>query len=163
MSHEHPPGQAAGSGAEGDVVAALERFVAAQQGTFEVACREIAAGRKESHWIWFVMPQMRGLRRSPLAHHFGIASLEEARAYLGHPVLGMRLRRIAALLLGIEGLTIGEIMGTPDDLKVRSSLTLFARAAEASGEDAAVFRDVLARYFAGKEDAATLDLLGLGA
>jgi uncharacterized protein (DUF1810 family) len=136
---------------------ALERFVEAQHGTFEAACQELANGAKSSHWMWFVFPQLAGLGRSETAKFFALGSLEEAHAYLAHPVLGPRLRRAAALVLAVEGRNIAEIMGTPDDMKLRSSMTLFALA----GEDRSVFVQVLERYFAGKLDPTTLRLLGL--
>ena len=142
----------------------LERFVAAQLGTFEVACRELVAGRKTSHWMWFVFPQMRGLGLSEMSQFYGIASLAEAAAYLAHPLLGPRLRRAAALLLAIEPGPIEDILGSPDDMKLRSSMTLFAMAAaDQIGEDNKVFLAVLERYFDGEKDEATLKLIGLEA
>lgn len=134
----------------------LQRFLSAQEGVYERACAEIAAGRKQSHWMWFVFPQMLGLGTSPMAHRYGIVSMAEATAYVEHPVLGPRLLRIAELLLGIEGRTATEIMGFPDDLKLRSSMTLFARATV----DKHLFVAILDRYFGGEEDAATLQLIG---
>lgn len=133
----------------------LERFVAAQEDTFEAACAELADGLKRSHWMWFVFPQLRGLGQSSTALRFGIGSLEEASAYLAHPVLGPRLRHAAQLMLAIEGRTAHEVLGFPDDLKLRSSMTLFER----TGADNAVFQAVLDRYFEGKADDATLRLL----
>lgn len=135
----------------------LARFVAAQETSFDRACVELAAGRKQSHWIWYIMPQMRGLGRSDLADRYGIASLAEAEAYLADPLLGPRLRLVVGLILAIEGRTALEIMGSPDDLKLHSSMTLFARATA----DNAAFRSVIDRYFGGREDEATLRLLGL--
>ena len=135
----------------------LQRFVSAQVGFYEQACRELAAGRKRSHWMWFVFPQMRGLGHSVMAERFGIVSLAEARAYLEHPVLGPRFRHASELLLGVDGRTAHDIMGFPDDLKLRSSMTLFARAALDNG----LFVAVLDRYFGGEADAATLRLIGL--
>lgn len=137
----------------------LQRFVDAQQGVYEEACAELEQGAKQSHWIWFVFPQMRGLGRSRTADHFGIVSLAEAQAYLAHPLLGPRLRHAAGLMLATEGRTALEIMGYPDDLKLRSSMTLFARAAP----EPDVFKAVLDRYFDGREDPATLRLVGDGA
>lgn len=102
----------------------LDRFVEAQAATYEIACGELRAGRKESHWMWFIFPQMRGLGGSAMAQHFGIVSLEEARAYLAHPVLGPRLHHVAALLLALPQRPVREILGSPDDLKLRSSMTL---------------------------------------
>ncbi|MCG7597999.1 DUF1810 domain-containing protein [Mycobacterium sp. PSTR-4-N] len=132
----------------------LERFTDAQAGTYETALAELRAGRKRSHWIWFVFPQMRGLGRSATAYRFGLASLEEAVAYLGHPVLGPRLQECTAALLTHRDRAARDILGYPDDLKVRSSMTLFARAGGGS-----VFTDVLDAFYGGEEDAATLELL----
>ncbi len=146
----------AGSGSDGTVFD-LQRFAAAQEGIYERACRELAAGHKQSHWMWFVFPQMRGLGHSATAERFGIVSLEESRAYLEHPLLGPRLRHAAQLLLGVKGRTAHDIMGFPDDLKLRSSMTLFARAALDNG----LFVAALDRYFGGVEDAATLRLIGV--
>jgi uncharacterized protein (DUF1810 family) len=132
----------------------LERFVEAQEGTFEQACAELRRGRKTGHWIWFIFPQMRGLGMSAMSERYGIGSLAEAKAYLAHPVLGPRLREISEIVLGIEGRTVEEIFGWPDDRKLRSSMTLFAMA---SGDDR-VFVDVLAKYFGGERDERTLGL-----
>ncbi len=133
----------------------LARFVAAQARDYDTACAELAAGCKQSHWIWYVFPQMRGLGHSATGQRYGISSLAEARAYLAHPVLGPRLRHAAGLLLGVMGRTAHEIMGSPDDLKLRSSMTLFARASV----DNAVFLQVLERYYGAVQDAATLRLI----
>ncbi len=146
----------------------LHRFVAAQDGAYATALAELRDGRKRSHWIWFVFPQLTALGRSATAQRFGISGLEEARAYLGHPVLGARLRECARVLVGIaardEGRTAEQIFGYPDYLKVRSSMTLFARAAVAAGADPADFAAVLDAFYAGfpdgREDGATLELLG---
>ncbi|GAB3225345.1 DUF1810 domain-containing protein [Mycolicibacterium hippocampi] len=132
----------------------LGRFVEAQDRVYPTVLTELRAGAKRSHWIWFVFPQMRGLGHSATAHRFGISSVAEAVAYLEHPVLGSRLRECAGLLLAVEGRTATEILGHPDDLKVRSSMTLFARA----GRDP-VFRAVLDTFYDGREDPDTLDLL----
>jgi uncharacterized protein (DUF1810 family) len=136
----------------------LERFVEAQAGVYGQACAELRAGRKRSHWMWFVFPQIRGLGSSEMAVRYAISSLEEARAYLEHPVLGARLRECAGIVAGVEGKTVEEIFGDPDDLKFHSSMTLFARAAEGSGGDAA-FGAALKKYFGGKMDQATLERL----
>lgn len=133
----------------------LGRFVEAQDRVYPTVLTELRAGAKRSHWIWFVFPQMRGLGHSATAHRFGISSLAEAVAYLEHPVLGSRLRECAGLLLAVEGRAATEILGHPDDLKVRSSMTLFDRA----GRDP-VFRVVLDTFYDGLEDPATLELLG---
>ncbi len=122
---------------------------------------ELRAGRKRTHWMWFVFPQLRGLGHSPTAQFYAIASLEEAEAYLADPVLGPRLRECTRLVNEIDGRTLGEIFGFPDDLKFRSCMTLFARAA-AHGEadaDHQVFRTALEKYCAGEEDPRTLELL----
>jgi len=134
----------------------LERFVRAQDGVYERARAELAAGSKRSHWMWFVFPQLAGLGSSPTAQAYSIRDLAEARAYLAHPVLGPRLAECAATLLTVEGRTAEQILGYPDDLKLRSSMTLFAEAAT----DPAVFRQVLERYYDGP-DARTLQLLGV--
>jgi uncharacterized protein (DUF1810 family) len=133
----------------------LERFVEAQADVYAGVLEELGAGRKESHWMWFIFPQMKGLGRSSMALHYGIGSLEEATAYLRHPVLGGRLRECVELVNGIEGRTAREIFGTPDDMKFRSSMTLFARAAE----DGEVFNAALKKYFRGVPDPLTEELL----
>jgi uncharacterized protein (DUF1810 family) len=135
----------------------LDRFLLAQDPLFGQVCAELAAGHKQSHWMWFIFPQLRGLGSSPTAQRYGIASLDEARAYLAHPVLGERLRVCTRLVNGVKGRSAREILGHPDDLKFRSSMTLFARAA---GERAEPFRQALERYFAGEEDPLTCGLLG---
>ncbi|MGD0831642.1 MAG: DUF1810 domain-containing protein [Terracidiphilus sp.] len=137
----------------------LERFVTAQERVFSQVMVELSAGRKHSHWIWFIFPQMKGLGSSSQANHFGIGSLAEAMAYLRHPVLGPRLGQCARLVTLVEGRTIREIFGSPDDLKFRSSMTLFARAAEEAGEEATDFKDALAKYFNGEADPLTEEML----
>jgi uncharacterized protein (DUF1810 family) len=132
----------------------LDRFVEAQDGAYDDALAELAAGRKRTHWMWFVFPQIAGLGSSPTAQFYAIASLDEARAYLAHPVLGPRLRECAQALLAVEGRSARDILGYPDDLKLRSSMTLFARAAD----DPALFQAVLDRYYDGP-DPLTLKLL----
>jgi len=134
----------------------LQRFVTAQNGVFETAMAELATGRKRSHWMWFIFPQIRGLGRSAMAEHFGIANLTEARAYLLHPVLGARLERATAAVLEHEVRPLRAIFGTPDDLKFHSSMTLFALA---SGEHG-IFAEALRVFCGGREDAATVRLLG---
>ncbi len=131
----------------------LERFVEAQEGVYEQACAELRTGRKRSHWMWFVFPQIRGLGSSPMAVRFAISGLEEAKAYLEHPVLGARLRECAGIVAGVEGKTASEIFGYPDDWKFHSCLTLFAQADEGSG----VFGEGLAKYFGGEMDRETLE------
>ena len=133
----------------------LQRFVAAQQGVIEAVRDELRAGRKRSHWMWFVFPQLKGLGFSAMAQHYGIASLDEARAYLAHPVLGARLRECCALMLAVPGRSAHEILGSPDDLKLRSCLTLFALAAPQE----AVFREGLERFYGGRMDERTRALL----
>src|ERR1700742_60135 len=108
----------------------LGRFVEAQEGVYARVCEELRRGAKTSHWMWFIFPQIRGLGRSAMAERFAIGSLEEARAYLGHGVLGVRLRECTELVNAVEGKTVGEIFGFPDHLKFHSSMTLFARAGQ---------------------------------
>lgn len=131
----------------------LGRFVEAQDGVYPRACEELRSGEKRSHWMWFIFPQITGLGRSPMAERFAIGSLEEARAYLAHEILGARLRECAGLVNAIEGRSAGEIFGFPDDLKFHSSMTLFAGAGE--GEE--IFREALEKYFGGEMDGGTLD------
>jgi len=133
----------------------LRRFVDAQDPVYERVCAELRNGRKTSHWMWFVFPQLRGLGQSQMAHAFGISSRAEAEAYLKHPVLGARLRECTRLVNLVEGRSIEEIFGYPDDLKFRSSMTLFA---SAQAEDP-VFQDALKKYFGGEPDPRTLELL----
>ncbi len=131
----------------------LDRFVEAQDGVYDQALAELRAGRKTSHWMWFVFPQIAGLGRSAMAQRYAIASLDEARAYLAHPVLGPRLAECAEVLTALDGTSAEAVFGGIDAVKLRSSMTLFAHAAP----DEPVFRAVLDQYFAGAEDAATLD------
>ncbi len=133
----------------------VERFVAAQDGVYDTALAELRAGRKRTHWMWFVFPQIAGLGSSPTARRYAVSGPDEAKAYLAHPVLGPRLTEISRALLAVEGRSAEQIFGYPDDLKLRSSMTLFARAAD----DPAVFEAVLERYYDGP-DQRTLDLLG---
>lgn len=130
----------------------LSRFVHAQASVHEQVVAELRAGRKRTHWMWFVFPQLAGLGHSAMAQRYAISSLDEARAYLEHPVLGARLRECSALVLGVPGKTVHEIFGSPDDLKFHSSMTLFHRAAP----DEAVFGECLRKYFAGQDDPLTL-------
>lgn len=132
----------------------LGRFVAAQDPIYARVLAELREGEKRSHWIWFIFPQMRGLGHSATAQRYGISSSDEARAYLAHPVLGPRLRECAALLATHAGRSATEIFGYPDDLKVRSSMTLFARVGQEP-----IFRDVLDAFYDGQDDQATLALL----
>ena len=133
----------------------LQRFVDAQASVIGRVEAEIAAGRKTSHWMWFVFPQLRGLGSSAMAQRYGIGSLAEARAYAAHPLLGARLRRCTALMVAVPGKSAHEILGAPDDLKFRSSMTLFAHAAP----DELLFRGALERFFGGEGDARTLQRL----
>ena len=133
----------------------LERFVQAQASVYDRVRAELAAGRKSSHWMWFVFPQMRGLGRSHTAHRYGIASREEAAAYLGHPILGPRLIDCTRLVNAVRERSIGEILGYPDDLKFHSSMTLF----DAVQPEERVFAEALDKYFGGERDANTLRLL----
>jgi uncharacterized protein (DUF1810 family) len=133
----------------------LQRFIDAQAPVYAHVVDELRAGRKSSHWIWFVFPQIAGLGSSSTAAHYAISSLDEARTYLRHDVLGPRLRGCARLVNAIQGRTIGKIFGSPDDMKVRSSMTLFARATHDNGD----FVELLARYYDGEEDPLTLKRL----
>src|SRR6476646_8634581 len=132
----------------------LERFVVAQQPVIEAVKAELRRGRKESHWIWFVFPQLKGLGHSWMAQKYGISSRAEAEAYLAHPILGPRLVECTRLVLAVDGRTINAILGAPDDAKFRSSMTLFGAVS-----DEPVFDQALARYFAGERDSATLEML----
>ena len=131
----------------------LERFVEAQAGVYERVCAELRAGEKRSHWMWFVFPQIRGLGSSDMAMTYAISGREEARAYLDHPVLGARLRECAGIAVGLEGKSVEEIFGYPDDLKFHSSMTLFAEVEDPSER---LFHEALKKYFGGKTDQATL-------
>ena len=133
----------------------LERFVRRQALDYETALAELRAGQKRTHWMWYTFPQIDGLGKSFVAKRYAIRSLDEARAYLAHPVLGPRLIECCEALLAIEGKTAVEILGTPDDLKLRSCATLFARVSPA----ASVFERLLVRYFDGAADAATIAIL----
>jgi uncharacterized protein (DUF1810 family) len=134
----------------------LERFIEAQQGIYNQVRSELAAGEKRSHWMWFIFPQIAGLGNSEMAQTYAIRSLDEAKAYLAHPVLGPRLRECTGLVNAIEGKRLSDIFSAPDDLKFHSSVTLFVRA---DGDPASVFAQALQRYFNGKQDAATLTRL----
>ena len=133
----------------------LKRFLDAQDSIYDDALAEIRAGRKRSHWMWFIFPQFAGLGFSPTSQHFAINSIAEARAYLAHPVLGSRLVECAEATLSVEGRTAREIFGSPDDLKLRSSATLFASVSP----DGSVFHRLLEKYFDGQPDGRTLELL----
>jgi uncharacterized protein (DUF1810 family) len=146
--------------AHGQGVYDLQRFLEAQAGVYEQACAELRAGRKRSHWMWFMFPQIHGLGSSPMAVRYAITSLDEARAYLEHVVLGPRLRESAGIVVGVQGKTVEEIFGSPDDMKFHSSMTLFAKAATPSAMAAegsgGVFEEALAKYFGGAMDQGTI-------
>ncbi len=131
------------------------RFLQAQAPHVDAVMAELAAGRKRTHWMWFMFPQLRGLGRSEMARHFGLQSLEEATAYLAHPLLGGRLRDGVAAVLAVPNRSAYEIFGSPDDLKLRSCLTLFREIDGTQG----VFARALVKYFAGQPDPLTLQLL----
>jgi len=133
----------------------LNRFVMAQEPVIDRVRGELKRGRKESHWMWFVFPQIAGLGRSDMARHYAITSIDEASAYLAHELLGPRLLECTRLVNGIEGRTVGQIFGSPDDMKFHSSMTLFDQVQAASPD----FSAALAKYFAGSKDEATLAIL----
>jgi uncharacterized protein (DUF1810 family) len=135
----------------------LQRFINAQQPVFDKVCAELAEGRKRTHWMWFIFPQIQGLGHSEMAHTFAISSLEEAKAYLQHPILGARLHACSRLVANIQGRTIEEIFGYPDDLKFHSCMTLFAQTAPAPGNQ--IFLECMEKYFGGKLNSTTLKLL----
>ena len=134
----------------------LSRFLKAQERDYARALDEIRSGRKRSHWMWYIFPQIQGLGFSPTAQYYAIRNLQEARDYLAHPVLGARLKEIASALLDLNGLSASEIFGYPDDLKLRSSMTLFRMA----DLNEPVFLEVLEKYYDGKPDARTVELAG---
>lgn len=134
----------------------LERFIQAQEETFNTAFAEIQDGRKKSHWMWFIFPQLRGIGKSNMSYVYGIADLKEAKAYLADPVLGPRLERISEELLKLEEHDPEVIFGTIDAMKLHSCMTLFA---QTSNEQCSVFNKVLQQYFHGKEDEKTLSVL----
>lgn len=136
----------------------LERFVQAQDPVIDAVDRELRAGQKRTHWMWFVFPQLGALGRSPTAQRYDIASLAEARAYMAHAVLCSRLVECTELVRAVQRRTAREIFGSPDDLKLRSSMTLFAAAAP----EVAVFTDVIRQYFGGVPDPLTIELLAKG-
>jgi uncharacterized protein (DUF1810 family) len=135
----------------------FEHFLDAQRPVYAKVTAELAAGRKQGHWMWFIFPQLRALGQSPMAYRYGIADLGEAQAYAGEPVLGERLRDCVQLVMESGERTAHEIFGTPDDLKFRSCLTLFGRA---TGEP--LFATALAKFYAGEEDRLTLRVLEAG-
>jgi uncharacterized protein (DUF1810 family) len=133
----------------------LQRFLDAQERVYDTVLDELRAGRKSSHWIWFIFPQLAGLGHSGMAQRFAIGSLDEAKAYLQHPILGPRLRACTQLVLDVNDRSAEEIFGYPDHLKFRSCMTLFLTAAT----DNTIFNDALLKYFDGKPDQLTLDIL----
>ena len=137
----------------------LDRFVHAQESTYSRALAELQAGRKQSHWMWFIFPQLRGLGTSEMAHAYGIADASEARAYLAHPILGPRLEACAEALLAHAPRSARDILGPPDDLKLRSCATLFAAVAP----ERTVFQRLLDAFFDGRPDERTLEMLREGA
>ena len=132
----------------------LSRFVKAQEHDYAQALREIRAGRKRSHWMWYIFPQIQGLGFSSTAQYYAIRDLNEAKAYLAHPVLGPRLKEISEALLKLDGLSAHEIFGYPDDLKLRSCMTLFRMA----DLNCKVFEQVLEKYYDGEPDRRTVEL-----
>jgi uncharacterized protein (DUF1810 family) len=132
----------------------LNRFAAAQDPVYAAVTAELRKGRKQSHWMWFIFPQIAGLGSSDMAQRYAIESLEEAREYLAHPVLGLRLRECTALVLEIEGKSAGDIFGYPDTMKFQSCMTLFCHAAREDTES--VFRDALERFYDGQQDGQTV-------
>ena len=135
----------------------LSRFIRAQQGDYEQALSEITNGQKRTHWMWYIFPQFDGLAFSSTSKHYAIKSIDEARAYLEHPVLGPRLLTCAEAVLHVEGRSASDIFGYPDDLKLRSSATLFASVSSPGS----VFERLLGKYFQGVRDDKTLELLGI--
>ncbi len=134
----------------------LDRFVQAQNDVYDNVLAELRSGRKRSHWMWFIFPQFEGLGSSPISRMYSIKSLAEARAYLAHPVLGPRLIECAETVLAVEGRSAHEIFGSPDDMKLKSCATLFARVSSPGSP----FHRILDRYYSGVQDAGTLELLG---
>ncbi|WOS63201.1 DUF1810 domain-containing protein [Sinorhizobium fredii] len=134
----------------------LERFVEAQQGVYETALAELRAGAKRTHWMWFIFPQIRGLGHSSMAQYYALADLDEARAYLGHPLLGRRLVECTEAVNGVTGRSALAIFGRPDDLKFRSSMTLF----EAADPTVDAFAKALDHYYNGVRDPRTMESLG---
>lgn len=134
----------------------LNRFISAQERSYDAALREIKSGHKATHWMWYIFPQIAGLGFSSTARFYAISSMQEAKDYYAHPVLGKRLVEISEALLALDTSDAGAVMGYPDDLKLRSSMTLFLAA---SGD--AVFQKVLDKFYSGKPDSKTLSILGL--
>lgn len=135
----------------------LRRFLLAQEAHYERALAEVKAGEKRSHWMWFIFPQIEGLGSSEMARRYAIRSLDEARAYLAHPVLGPRLVECAEAALAVTGKTAREILGSPDDMKLRSCATLFAMVSEKGS----IFHRLVEKYYRGEMDSKTLGLVGM--
>ena len=133
----------------------LQRFIEAQDSCLERVCSELREGHKQSHWMWFIFPQLQGLGRSPMAIRYALSSKQEAQAYLNHSILGPRLRHCTELVLSVKGRSIQHILGTPDDLKFRSSMTLFMTVASENS----LFKGALDKYFAGEPDRLTMERL----
>ena len=133
----------------------LQRFVEAQNKVYEDVLHELGAGQKIGHWMWYIFPQIKGLGQSAVAQRFAISCQQEAEAYLEHAVLGPRLRECTQLVINVEGRNVEQIFYYPDNLKFRSSMTLFMR----STEDNRIFKDALQKYFEGRPDQLTLDIL----
>jgi uncharacterized protein (DUF1810 family) len=133
----------------------LQRFVTAQAVNFAAACDELRRGRKTTHWMWYVFPQIAGLGRSPTSQKFAVRSKAEALAYLAHPILGPRLRECTKIVNALEGLSAHRIFGSPDDMKFRSSMTLFDPVSPQAG----IFKEALAKYFGGEPDPRTLEII----
>ena len=133
----------------------LQRFLDAQNPVYEQVCSELRSGMKQGHWMWFIFPQLRGLGHSHMAHKFGISSRQEAEAYLKHPILGPRLRECTRLVNVVEGRSINRIFGSPDDVKFKSSMSLFAGVASENQ----IFKDALEKYFDGELDPLTVQRL----
>jgi uncharacterized protein (DUF1810 family) len=133
----------------------LQRFLDAQNPVYEQVCNELRASQKTTHWMWFIFPQIRGLAHSATANHFAISSLDEAKSYLEHPVLGARLRECTEIVNAVDGRTVNQIFGYPDNLKFHSSLTLF----NAAAPDDLIFKRTLAKYFHAALDQRTIELL----
>ena len=135
----------------------LDRFLDAQRGDYAAALAEVRRGRKTSHWMWYIFPQIAGLGQSSTARYYSIRDLEEAREYYAHPVLGQRLREISGALLGLRGSDPVAVFGGIDSMKLKSSMTLFAVAAP----DDPIFQQVLDKYYGGEQDVLTLRILGV--
>jgi uncharacterized protein (DUF1810 family) len=142
----------------GDIDYDLHRFIDAQNGIYEQALAELRAGRKRSHWMWFIFPQIAGLGTSSMAEKYAIRSAEEASAYLADPILGSRLLRCVEAILSVNGRSAHDIMGSPDDLKLRSSMTLFA----AVSDHGSPFHKAIDRFYDGKFDERTISILSAG-